>query len=241
MEGEAADVLTEFDDTVAPLFDLVSVPLTDDRKTQCPFHSEERPSLQFYADHFHCFGCGEHGDRIDWLTRGEGLSHEEAIALIWDWDGPVAPRQPTEESKTARALELWTQGVPIAGTLAERYLRETRGIDVTGLPANSDNLRFLARCPFGTGPLRPCLLALMRDPESDQPTGIQRIALELHEGRVRKIDRFALGPIGAIKLWPAGPSWSSARAWKRRWRRPPAFPIAERRCGRPGRQCRAAA
>jgi hypothetical protein len=182
----------------------VSVPLTDDRKTQCPFHSEERPSLQFYADHFHCFGCGEHGDRIDWLTRGEGLSHEEAIALIWDWDGPVAPRQPTEESKTARALELWTQGVPIAGTLAERYLRETRGIDVTGLPANSDNLRFLARCPFGTGPLRPCLLALMRDPENDQPTGIQRIALELHEGRVRKIDRFALGPIGAIKLWPAG-------------------------------------
>ena len=68
----------------------------------------------------------------------------------------------------------------------------------------SDSLRFLARCPFGAGPLRPCLLALMRDPESDQPIGIQRIALELREGQVCKVDRFALGRIGAVKLWPAG-------------------------------------
>ena len=57
-------------------------------------------------------------------------------------------------SKIARALELWAQGEPIAGTLAERYLAETRRIDVAGLPANiSDSLRFLARCPFGPGTL----------------------------------------------------------------------------------------
>jgi DNA polymerase len=204
-EGDGAEFLTELDDTVAPLFELVSIPLTDDHKTQCPFHPDDTPSLQFYADHFHCFGCGEHGDRIDWLTRGEGLTREEAIALIQDWDGPALRPRPTEESKTARALELWDQGIPIAGTLAERYLVETRGIDVTKLPGNiSDSLRFLARCPFGTGPVRPCLLALMRDAENDRPTGIHRIALELREGRVHKIDRFALGRIGAIKLWPAG-------------------------------------
>ena len=192
-----ADVLADFGEDAAPLFDLVGVPLTDDRKTQCPFHADDTPSLQFYADHFYCFGCGERGDRIDWLTRGEGLTHAEAIALIQDWDGPALRPQPTEESKTARALELWGQGIPIAGTLAERYLAETRRIDVSGLPVNiSDSLRFLARCPFGAGPLRPCLLALMRDPETDQPTGIQRIALELREGRVCKIDRFALGRIG---------------------------------------------
>ena len=204
-EGEVTDVLADFGEDAAPLFELVGVPLTDDRKTQCPFHADDTPSLQFYADHFYCFGCGERGDRIDWLTRGEGLTHAEAIALIQDWDGPALRPQPTEESKTARALELWSQGIPIAGTLAERYLTETRGIDVTKLPGNiSDSLRFLARCPFGIGPLRPCLLALMRDAETDQPTGIQRIALELREGRVHKIDRFALGPIGAIKIWPAG-------------------------------------
>ena len=204
-EEDGAEILAELDDTVAPLFDLVSVPLTDDRKTQCPFHADDTPSLQFYADHFYCFGCGERGDRIDWLTRGEGLTHAEAIALIQDWDGPALRPQPTEESKIARALELWGQGIPIAGTLAERYLAETRRIDVSRLPGNiSDSLRFLARCPFGAGPLRPCLLALMRDPETDQPIGIQRIALELREGQVCKVDRFALGRTGVIKLWPAG-------------------------------------
>jgi DNA polymerase len=193
-------------DDVAPLCELVSVPLTDGNKTTCPFHEgDNTPSLQFYRDHFHCFGCGERGDRIDWLTRGEGITREDAIALIRDTDGPVAPRYLNEASKTERALELWTQAVPIAGTIAERYLAETRSIDVTGLTVNvSDSLRFLARCPFGAGQLRPCLLALMRDPERNEPIGIQRIALELRDGRVFKLDRFTLGRIGAIKLWPAG-------------------------------------
>ena len=204
-EGNGAELLAELgDDTVAPLFELVGVPLTDDRKTQCPFHADDTPSLQFYADHFYCFGCGERGDRIDWLTRGEGLTHAEAIALIQDWDGPAPRPQPTEDSKTARALELWGQGIPIAGTLAERYLAETRRIDVSKLPVNvSDSLRFLARCPFGAQ-LKPCLLALMQDPESDQPIGIQRIGLECQRGKVRKLERMALGRVGAVKIWPAG-------------------------------------
>ncbi len=193
------------DDAIAPLFDLVSVPLTGSHTTQCPFHPDEKPSLKFYADHFHCFGCGEHGGRLDWLIRGEGLSGEEAIALIRDWDGPVVSHRPIEQDKTARALELWAQGVPIAGTIAERYLAETRRIDVAGLPANlNDSLRFLARCPFGAGPLQPCLLALLRDPESDQPIGIQRIGLERREGKIHKLDRMALGHIGVVKIWPAG-------------------------------------
>src|SRR5262249_61917017 len=96
------------------------------------------------------------------------------------------------------------RGSPPAGPAAEPSPTEPRHIDVTKLPVNvSDSLRF-ARCPFGVGPLRPCLIALMRDPERDEPIGIQRIALELREGRVCKVDRFTLGRIGAIKLWPAG-------------------------------------
>ena len=76
--------------------------------------------------------------------------------------------------------------------------------DIAQLPANSrDSLRFLARCPFGTGSFRPCLLALMRDPERDTPIGIQRIGLELRDGRVCKLDRFTLGRTGVVKLWPA--------------------------------------
>lgn len=31
---------------------------------RCPFHADRTPSLKLYGDHFHCFGCGAHGDVI---------------------------------------------------------------------------------------------------------------------------------------------------------------------------------
>jgi len=30
----------------------------------CPFHTEATPSFMVEDDHFHCFGCGAHGDVI---------------------------------------------------------------------------------------------------------------------------------------------------------------------------------
>jgi hypothetical protein len=49
----------------------------------------------------------------------------------------------------------------------------------------------------------PCLIALMRDPFTDEPVGIQRIALEHLNGKIEKIDRRMLGRAGVVKLWPA--------------------------------------
>ena len=46
---------------------------------RCPFHADRVPSLKLYGDHFHCFGCGAHGDVID-LTAGLlGCSKGEAV------------------------------------------------------------------------------------------------------------------------------------------------------------------
>ena len=63
--------------------------MTDDNKVSCPFHEDPTPSLQIYPDHWHCFGCHEHGDRIDWLVRVEGMSRAEALAAIQDWEPPA--------------------------------------------------------------------------------------------------------------------------------------------------------
>jgi DNA polymerase len=200
-------VLEDEEDDLPPLFALVSVPLTANFKTNCPFHPDDTPSLQFYADHFFCFACQARGNRLDWLMRGEGMSEDEAAATIAAWDGFIPPPRPAEdpEEKRQRAMALWEHGVPIFGTLAERYLVETRGIDVDQLPADiGASLRFHAHCPFGSGQIHPCLLALMREPVSDVPVGIQRTGLELRGNRVCKIDRLALGRMGVIKLWPAG-------------------------------------
>jgi DNA polymerase len=202
-KADDEEFIADLADTVAPLSDLVSVPLTNDNKTTCPFHEgDDTPSLQFYADHFHCSGCGEHGDRLDWLMRGEEMTREEAIATIKHWDGPVQRPIENQADKLARALALWEEAMPIAGTLAERYLCEARKIELAALPADLNQaLRFHPRCPFGPGARHPCLLALMRNPTTDAPTGIQRIGLT---SAAKKIDRRMLGRSGTVKLWPAG-------------------------------------
>lgn len=48
----------------------------------CPFHADRVPSLKLYGDHFHCFGCGSHGDVVD-LTAGLlGCSKSEAARRL---------------------------------------------------------------------------------------------------------------------------------------------------------------
>jgi DNA polymerase len=199
-----ADFLASLGETVAPLTDLVSLPMDASGHVSCPFHDDPNPSCRIYSDHFHCFGCGERGDRVDWLTRVEGMTKAEAIAAIQDWCGPVSIQQQRDVAGRVHfALEIWAAAQPIRGTIAERYLAETRGIEIAKLPPTIDEaLRFHARCVFGPRRFAPCLVALMRDPASDAPIGIHRIGLAEENGAIRKIDRMALGRMGVVKLWP---------------------------------------
>ena len=48
----------------------------------CPFHADRTPSLKLYGDHFHCFGCGAHGDVIDLTARLLGCSKGEAARRL---------------------------------------------------------------------------------------------------------------------------------------------------------------
>jgi DNA polymerase len=189
------------DEGEIPLADLIGEPLVDG-KIICPFHEDHTPSLVIYDDHYHCYVCGAHGDAIDWLMMAEGMTRAQAHQHLAAWDGPrVARAQDDEDERRDYALRLWGQGRPIATTTAARYLSAVRGIDLTALPANLDDvLRFHPRCPFA-GAYHPCLVALMRDATTDEPTGIHRIGLtpEAH-----KIDRHMLGRAGVVKLWPAG-------------------------------------
>jgi DNA polymerase len=184
------------------LADLIGEPLRNG-KICCPFHDDRTPSLQVYDDHFHCFGCGAHGDRMDWLMIVEGHTREQALELLQNRQTRTVaqPRQSDDsEAKRALALRLWQAAKPIAGTLATQYLAEHRCIDLAGLPADVDDiLRFHPHCPFGQGVRHPCLLALLRNVASDEPTGIQRIALKPDAS---KIERRMLGTWGAVKLWP---------------------------------------
>ena len=123
-----------------------------------------------------------------------------------------------------REGDLDFSAVRCSASMAERYLDETRHIDVSKLPADiHHSLRFHPHCVFGPGTHLPCLIALMRDPVTDEPVGIQRIALEHRDGRIEKVDRRMLGRAGVVKLWPAGSSWWSAKVSRPCSRRRRAF------------------
>ena len=50
----------------------------------CPFHNEKTPSFTVSESKgfFHCFGCGAHGDAIDFAMRSSGLSFVEAVEQL---------------------------------------------------------------------------------------------------------------------------------------------------------------
>ena len=109
----------------------------------CPFHAEKTPSFHVSDTRgtFKCFGCGQQGDIFDWLMLSKGLSFQEALEEL---SGSAPARfvsDPIERHHIVRnvasdddtrrirhAHELWLKAQSIKDTVAERYLRATRGI-----------------------------------------------------------------------------------------------------------------
>src|SRR5947209_201975 len=51
---------------------------------RCPFHDDREPSLLVDErdGHFHCFGCGAHGDVIDFVMRRDGIPFAESCRRL---------------------------------------------------------------------------------------------------------------------------------------------------------------
>ena len=58
----------------------------------CPFHNEKTPSFYVYDDHYHCFGCGQHGDAIGFTMQTEGLPFREAVERLAGEAGLEVPK-----------------------------------------------------------------------------------------------------------------------------------------------------
>jgi DNA primase len=48
----------------------------------CPFHEENTPSFYVFKDHYHCFGCGAHGDSISFVRNTQGLGFVETLKWL---------------------------------------------------------------------------------------------------------------------------------------------------------------
>ncbi len=76
----------------------------------CPFHGEKTPSFYVYDDHFHCFGCGAHGDAIGFVMQSQGAAFMEAVEQLAAEAGLDVPK-PTPEAAAAERHRLDLAGV----------------------------------------------------------------------------------------------------------------------------------
>src|SRR6185312_7326475 len=116
----------------------------------CPFHGEKTPSFHVYTagdtPHYHCFGCGAHGDAITYVMQAENLEFREAVAMLAQQAGLEVPTTPEERAADERRSRVLAelakaQGFyrrcllsPEIGAKARAYLT-SRGVDPQACPA----------------------------------------------------------------------------------------------------------
>jgi putative DNA primase/helicase len=87
---------------------------------------------------WNCRQCTKGGDVIDLVKHLDGATTTEAVRMLTGMPSrPASPTRPTpaapksdddyEGRQRDKARWLWSQRQPIAGSIAERYLREARG------------------------------------------------------------------------------------------------------------------
>src|SRR3984957_6470928 len=100
----------------------------------CPFHGEKTPSFYVYDDHFHCFGCGAHGDAVSFVMQSQGSAFPEAVEQLAAEAGMEVPK-PSAAAAEADRRRLDLHGVLEAA--ARAYQRRLR------LPEGARALRYL--------------------------------------------------------------------------------------------------
>ncbi len=75
-------------------------------KGLCPFHNEKSPSfiVQKGDTHYHCFGCGAHGDAMGFLMNFLKLSFVEAVEMLAGKFGVALEYQEGEEKREGSDL-----------------------------------------------------------------------------------------------------------------------------------------
>lgn len=90
----------------------------------CPFHNEKSASFSVSQNKqfFYCFGCGAHGNAIDFLMQYDHLSFPETIQTLARQLGMEIPREARRVEKTENEQELYE----LAAEVAKFYQKQLR-------------------------------------------------------------------------------------------------------------------
>jgi putative DNA primase/helicase len=143
------------------------------------------------------FVCYSHA-RDDWRLCREHILARTGRRAAFQPRVRTSPSPASAGSHNgASAKRLWNEATGARRTLVERYLNESRSLE---LPDDVDGrvVRFHETCAWGND-RRPCMLTAFRSIADDKLVAVHRTLLS-DDGR--KLDRRMLGPVGgaAIKI-----------------------------------------
>lgn len=160
-------------------------------KGLCPFHDEKTPSfmVQKGDSHYHCYGCGAHGDAIQFLMSHQKMSFLEAVeSLAQRFNVPLERVEQTQEKK-GPSKTLLREALEAACRFYQFYLLHTaeghsalqylysRGID----------LEFIHQFRLGLAPQAPGLFykAMRSKSFSDEVLLAAGLLSTTKDGRLR--------------------------------------------------------
>lgn len=192
------------------------------------------------AGRWNDYATGQHGDLLDLIALALGCDLKDALREARAFLGlnhlsaeddarrraaaEAAKRRQADarakdaearEKRREMALALWLSGREIAGTPAEAYLRQARGIDLARLPRAPHALRFHPECYYkhidpATGEITegrwPAMLAIAARPDG-KAAACHRTYIEHFDGAWRKArlpaPKKVIGDYAgaAIRLW----------------------------------------
>ncbi len=100
-------------------------------KGRCPFHAERTPSFIVSPSRqtYHCFGCGAHGNALDFLMESGGLGFREAVAELAQAVGLAVPDERDDPVQRERARQEREQRATLQEVLAraaEHYRQQLK-------------------------------------------------------------------------------------------------------------------
>jgi hypothetical protein len=170
---------------------------------RCPCHDDRKPSLKIKddpnkRDHLDvvCFaGCDWRDIKSELAKRGliEASRGISTTRSTWVSIADSIPKPKkfdlSPEARTQIALQIWSQSIPLTGTLGFRYFVERRGLHIGLLDDLSHALRWYEG--------EQAIIGLMTTPIGNVPCGVHRTFLN-PDGTKR--DRRMLGKAGVIRL-----------------------------------------
>lgn len=97
----------------------------------CPFHNEKSPSFHVYEGpdepHYHCFGCGAHGDVITFVMETEGMQFRDAVEKLAGEAGLEIPRDNPEDRARAERRDTLAGVMELSAKFFESQLGGSAG------------------------------------------------------------------------------------------------------------------